>query len=237
MRHLQAQWRVAASPDIFWTPTVLYHGTPNPSAILDRGFSIPDTFQRGWDYGPAIYLTPDAAWARGYGLVLEVSLRAGAKILNLTELWSNDIIDHSYERLSREQVRALADQYGCAGVYDGDVVAIYDLSVIDSISRKTHKTADSTWRGFTEDDAPPWKMADFVILTQRRGRQRYYEVFTFGRNWRNFERLEEAKAAVEADHGPLVWRQKSMPKVWVETVAWGWTSEFTDPLVVYLADL
>lgn len=95
----------------------------------------------------------------------------------------------------------------------------------------------STWRGFTADDAPPWMMADFVILSQRRGRQRYYEVFTFGRNWRNFERLEEAKAAVEAEHGPLTWRQKTMPKVWVEHYYFGPTTEFTDPLVVYLADL
>jgi hypothetical protein len=102
------------------------------------------------------------------------------------------------------------------------------------IIEMTGRTA-STWRGFQEGE-PFWKSADAVIATQRRGRQRYFETWVNGRNYGNFPRLDEAKAHIEKTYGTLDWQQVSMPLVWVEHYYFGWSDEWTDPLIVYYAD-
>jgi GNAT superfamily N-acetyltransferase len=95
--------------------------------------------------------------------------------------------------------------------------------------------AASTWRGFSEGD-PFWVQHDAVIATQRRGRDRYYEVWVEGKNFVNRPTLEQAKEAVEQRLGPLDWKQISMPKVNVIHYYFGRTDEFTDPLTIYVAD-
>lgn len=90
----------------------------------------------------------------------------------------------------------------------------------------------STWRGFS--DEPFFRQYDAVIATQMRGRQRYYEVWTYGQNFANYPRLDEAKAGLEAIYGPLGWERVEMPPVWVEHYYFGLTDEFTDPLTIYV---
>lgn len=59
----------------------------------------------------------------------------------------------------------------------------------------------------------------------------------FGRHYKNFPRLEDAKVAVESEFGVLDWQQVKMEPVEVVHYYFGPTTEFTDPLVAYLADL
>lgn len=98
------------------------------------------------------------------------------------------------------------------------------------------KLADATnWRAFA--DSPIWREHDAVIMTQFRGRQRYYEVYTYGEDFGHYPRLDDAKAALERIYGPLQWQQITMPKVEVIHYYFGPTTEFTDPLTVYVASL
>ena len=73
-----------------------------------------------------------------------------------------------------------------------------------------------------------------MIMTQKRGRQNYYELYILGKDIRHFPRLNEAKAAVESDFGPLQWERKTLS---VDTYHYyfGWTTEFTDPAIVHVA--
>lgn len=90
----------------------------------------------------------------------------------------------------------------------------------------------SSWRGIAE--SPIWREHDVVILTQYRGRERYYELYILGQNIRNLPRLNEAKEAVERDFGPLRWDKLTFD-VEAYHYYFGWTSEFTDPAIAYVA--
>lgn len=124
-----------------------------------------------------------------------------------------------------------------------DRLRVIDLSLIKSripmVMNNTYGELEpkeaATWRGFS-GDKPFWTEHDVVIATQRRGRDRYFETWVGGRNYGNFPRLEEAKAAIASKYGNLEWVQVSMPKQWVEHYYFGWTDEFTDPLTLYYAD-
>lgn len=92
-----------------------------------------------------------------------------------------------------------------------------------------------SWRGIS--DSPIWRDHDVVILTQFRGRERYYELYLFGQDIRHFPRLDDAKSHVERDFGPLQWEQIDMPDVDTYHYYFGWTTEFTDPTTAYAASL
>lgn len=98
------------------------------------------------------------------------------------------------------------------------------------------KEGDTNWRALTEE-GPFWKQHDFAIVPTGVGRNRFYEVYSFGEAWRNFPRLEEAKGAVEREFGPQVWVPTIVPKVVVDHYYFGETDEFSAPSRVYVADL
>lgn len=77
---------------------------------------------------------------------------------------------------------------------------------------------------------------DCVIITEKAGRRRRYEVYCYGIAFANYDRLDEAKAGVEAVYGPLPWRTISMPLVEAVHYYFGPTTEFTDPLTIHVVD-
>lgn len=93
----------------------------------------------------------------------------------------------------------------------------------------------TSWRPMVEENHVA--QSDCVILTQYVGRRRFFETYVHGVALANRPTLEEAKAAVEAAHGPLTWRRVSIPKVEVVHYFFGPTDEFSDPTVMYVADL
>ena len=98
------------------------------------------------------------------------------------------------------------------------------------------KTAMPTsWRAY--DDANVANDYECVILPQSSSRRRYYEVLTYGTHFGNYERLADAKAGIEEIYGPVNWTRVRLPKVIVTHYWYGPTDEFTDPTLVYAADL
>ena len=91
----------------------------------------------------------------------------------------------------------------------------------------------SAWRGFS--DSPIWREHDAVILTQFRGRKRYFEVYVRGELVGTFPTLAAAREQMWVWYGDsLDWQRRTMPKVEVLHYWFGWTDEFTDPLTVYV---
>ena len=90
----------------------------------------------------------------------------------------------------------------------------------------------SSWRGVS--DSPIWREHDVVIMQQKRGRESYYELYMLGQDIRHYPRLLEAQQAVEHDFGPLNWDRQELS---VDTYHYyfGWTTEFTDPAIVWTA--
>jgi ribosomal protein S18 acetylase RimI-like enzyme len=105
----------------------------------------------------------------------------------------------------------------------------------DRMMRGGRRTAlPTSWRPFSQDTF--LAQHDCVIVTQFSGRNRRYEVYTYGIAFGDYLRLDEAKQAIEVIYGPLPWRQVRMPKVEVEHYYFGPTTEFTDPLTIHVVD-
>ena len=106
-----------------------------------------------------------------------------------------------------------------------------------TMTGRVSKTAATNWRALVSGDKPFWKQHDFTIATQMRGRQRYFTLWVMGELFRNYQRLDDAKVAVEVEFGSLDWQHIQMPKATAYHYYFGWTSEFTDPANIYVADI
>lgn len=97
------------------------------------------------------------------------------------------------------------------------------------------KRALPSWRAY-QNDEPFWTWHDVVVATDKAGSRRTFEVWIDGTPYTRAPSLAEAKARVEAKLGPLSWTTEKLPKEWVEHYYFGWTTEFTDPTIIYWAD-
>ena len=218
-----------------WGDRGVYHG--GNDSILDDGLDQSRIDQE------AFYVTRDPATAveyarMGKGLLMGPLTGRGGKASSLVAM-----VDGEW---NRSEVLRAARGAGLDWVeFDGTAeIAVLTRSGVDLVEVvspmewyvRGSKMA-STWRGFTKGDEPFWKQHDFTIATQFRGRERYYEAWVLGETFRNFPKLDEAKAAIEAEVGSLTWHRVTLPLQDVLHYYFGWTTEFSDPLTIYVADL
>lgn len=90
-----------------------------------------------------------------------------------------------------------------------------------------------SWRAITEE--PFWDRWPVVISSNQAARPNY-EVWVHGRPFVNRPMLSQAKEAVEERFGPQEWQRKRLPKIEVEHYYFGPTTEFTDPITLWVVE-
>ena len=98
----------------------------------------------------------------------------------------------------------------------------------------------TSWRPLHTDDMAHFeRQHDAVIVTDRAGRNARFEVYIRGQVQMRLPTLGEAKEWVAERYGIDVdsWRRILMPKEEAVHYWFGPTDEFTDPTVIYVADL
>lgn len=94
----------------------------------------------------------------------------------------------------------------------------------------------TSWRPFSSGAF--WAENDVVISSEggASGRKQF-EVYVNGEHFVNRPRLDEAKEAVEKEHGPLQWSTKRLDKMETDHYWFGPTTEFTSPRTIWVASL
>lgn len=90
-----------------------------------------------------------------------------------------------------------------------------------------------SWRGLIGDMY--WRSAPGVLLVDKSGRRNTYEVYVNGQQIGRAFRLDDAKAMVEAKLGPCRWDRDRTEDQKAVHYYFGPTSEFTDPVIYYMA--
>lgn len=98
--------------------------------------------------------------------------------------------------------------------------------------RNQWRTA-SGWRDLSDHDL--WNDAPAVLMVDKSGRRNTYEVYVSGQQISREWLLSDAKARAEREIGaPLRWKRVSPEAVNALHYYFGWTTEFTTPVTIYL---
>jgi len=90
----------------------------------------------------------------------------------------------------------------------------------------------SSWRGLVARDY--WNEAPAVLLVDKSARKNTYEVYVNGKQVSREWKLDDAKSRAEKEIGRnLSWSRARTEDVKAFHYYFGWTSEFTDPQIVY----
>lgn len=90
----------------------------------------------------------------------------------------------------------------------------------------------SGWRDLSKHDL--WNDAPAVVMVDKSGRQNTYEVYIDGKQVSREWKLSDAKVRAERELGVCNWKRMKPEKVNALHYYFGWTTEFTTPVTVYL---